>query len=225
MPLSMALLRSETLVHLGMDATDLDATGTTNLDLLINRSWWDVISQFDFKEEEKIVTFVTVDGTRQYLIQTIIGSDIFDAVRQISLLNTDDSSHTVLDEISILEYETNYNEQTSLRAKPSQYFHNGGYLYLAPTPDDVYTLTVYYKYILTDLSAGNPSIPQDWHESILYGAVQRGQARIRDYESSSIMESKQTREILKRMTTTAKENKENNMASVSVMRNPYSVRK
>lgn len=218
----MALLRSETLEHLGIDATDLDSSGSTNLDLLINRSWWDVISQFDFKEEEKQTTFATVAGTRAYVLATIIGSDIFDAIRQITILNSD-YSNTDLDNLSILEGQTRYNSQTSLQAQPTAYFHDGGSIYLDPVPEKVYTLTLFYKYILTDLSAGNPNIPQDWHESILYGAVQRGQFRQRDYISSSISENRQTREIMKRMTTDAKEDKYSKTSGVNVMRNPYNV--
>jgi hypothetical protein len=223
MGLSMAQLRSETLQHLGIDATDLDASGSTNLDLLINRSWWDLLDRYEFKEKEKTATVATVAGTRDYLIQTIIGSDIFEAIKLISILGADDEQHSLVDMISIQEYESRYNEQEEMRQIPTHYLHYGTNIRVYPTPDDIYTITVYYKYILTDLSATTPSIPQSWHESILYGAVSRGHLRARDYNAAEFMRRQQAIEEAKRSTTVAKEDKENKFAGVEVMRNPYSV--
>lgn len=220
----MANIRAETLEHLGIDADDLDATGTTNLDLLINRSWWDILDRFDFKEKEKTITFQTVAGTRNYSLQTIIGSQIFEAIQNISILSPADSQHIPLNFISQQWYEQIYNEQTSLQAMPTDYFHDNGYIYLNATPDGIYTITMWYLYILNDLTAGNPAIPQQWDELIMLGAVARGFDRARDYSSASAI--RQTLEIgfARRKSTDAKEDAQQKMVGVQVYRNPYSVR-
>lgn len=221
--LSMSQLRSETLAHLGIDATDLDLTGSANLDLLINRAWWDLLDRVDFKEKDKYTTFSTVAAQRDYSIQTIIGSDIFDAIDVISITDPNSLDHEPLDSITNNWYEENYNEQTTQQAQPTSYFHWNGNLRLYPTPDVIYTINIYYKYILTDLSAGNPAIPQGWHEGILYAAVARGHIRSRDYSSAGFMEGK-SNQAMSRKTTAGKDDTNNKFAGVQVYRNKYSVR-
>lgn len=220
----MAQLRSETLEHLGLDPDDLDSSGSVNLDLLINRSWWDVCDRFKFTQKEQITTFNTVSGVRSYLLQTITGSDIFEAIQNISITTLNDLQHIPLDTISYQWYEANYNEQVSLQQQPTAYFHHDSHLYLYPTPDVVYTITVYYNFVLSDLTAGDPIIPQSWHESILYGAIARGFRRGRDYTSAREMDQAQELTFLKRATTEAKEDANIKMSGVEIIRNKYSVR-
>lgn len=223
MPLSMAVLRSETLEHLGIDATDLDASGSANLDLLINRSWWDICDRFKFKEKELSATFSTVIGTRSYLLQTIASTNVFEAIQYIWIVDPNTGNHIRLDPISLEWYENNYNESDDQQAQPTNYFHNNGYIYLWPTPNAVYDMGLWYNYVLSDLTAGNPSIPQSWHESILYGAVARGHRRARDYNSAAQMEQMLEVSISRRATTESKEDSSIKMSGMQVYHNPYSV--
>lgn len=222
--LSMAQLRSETLAHLGIDPTDLDPTGSANLDLLINRSWWALLDQFDFKEKEKVATFPTVSGTKDYLLQTIIGSDIFEAITLVSVISPSSLDHDPLEQISTAFYEEQINDNPGNNGQPINYYHYGPNIRLFPTPDTVYTIILNYQYILTDLTAGNPAIPQGWHESILYGAVQRGFLRARDFNSAEMFRLQQGIALGSTATTLAKEDKHNKMSGVQVYRNEYSVK-
>lgn len=225
MSISTALLRSETLEHLGIDAEDLDATGTANLDLIINRSWWEVSDEFDFKEKETLSTFPTVAGTRTYTIVTVLSEVADEAIQSVSYLDPETDQHVPIDRMSIGWYEENYNAQTTLQARPIRWMHYGGLLYLYPTPDQVYTIIIYHKTVLPDLSGTvSPTIPQNWHEAILFGAVQRGHVRARDYNSANLMQIQYELKIRKLQTTDAKEDKEDKMSGVRILRNGYNVR-
>lgn len=219
----MTTIRSEVLEHLGIDATDLDSSGSTNLDLLINRSWWDILDRFDFKEKQQTTTFSTIAGTRAYSLQTIVGSQIFEAIDSISLVDLN-GQHIPLDTISEQWYEEIYNEESNQQAQPTSYFHNNGNIYLYQTPNSIYTLVIWYRYILSDLSSGNPNIPQQWDELIIYGAAARGFRRARDYNSAKEMEQLQELGFARRQSSTAKDDKEVKMSGVQVYRNTYSVR-
>jgi hypothetical protein len=208
MGLTLANLRAEVLVELGVDATDLDSSGSANLDLLINSSWWEVMDKFNFREKEDDCTFATVAGTRDYNLATkILAADttVFDALKQVSILNPDSEQHVRLMEMSIGEYESQYSEDTDTRDIPTHYVRYGGSIRLFPTPDDAYTLTVYYLKVLTDVASGGPDVPQSWHEIVMYGAVWRGHHRFRDYNSANEARAVQASLIASAMTVPAKE--------------------
>jgi hypothetical protein len=225
MSISYTLLKSELLAHLGIDATDLDATGTAVIDLTINRAWWEVADVFDFKEKETLTTFPTVAGTRSYVIITALSETADEAIQSVSYKDPNTLEHIVVDRTSFNWYEENYNEQTSLRAAPIKWFHYNGFMYLYPTPDQIYTITVYHKTVLADLSGTSaPVIPQNWHEAILYGAIKRGFLRARDFTSANYWDTEYRKKLQMSQTTDAKEDAEDKMASARVLRNPYNVR-
>jgi hypothetical protein len=208
MGLSLATLRTETLAELGIDSTDLDSSGTTNLDLLINQSWWEIMDKFNFHSKESSTTFATVASTRDYNLATKIlasASVVFDALRYVSILNPDTDAHSRLNEISKDWYESNYSEDTTLIDIPTAFLRDGGIIRLHPTPDDAYTLTVYYLTVLADVPSGGPDVPQSWHEIVKYGAVWRGHHRYRDYNSAQAVRNTQVGLIRSAMTDTAKE--------------------
>jgi len=225
MSLSMAQLRSETLEALGIDATDLDSSGTANLDLLINRSWWAVSTEFAFKEKDQLSTFNTVAGQRNYTVVTVLSPLFLEAVQNISVVDPQTLQHMPVTQMSENFYEENFNEQSTLQAQPTNYFHNDGKLYLYPTPDQVYTINIWYMMVLPDLSGSvDPTIPQDWHEAILYGAIYRGHLRARDYASATQMQAQYKIKIDELQTTDSKEDAQNKNAGVRAIRPAYSVR-
>src|SRR5687768_5234471 len=124
MGLTLANIRAEVLAEAGIDATDLDAAGSDNLDLLINQSWWEIMDKFDYREKQASTTFATVAGTRDYdlaaKIQTA-ASVTFEALRHVFLLDPDTQKHEELIEESISKYETEYSEDTDLRDQPTNF--------------------------------------------------------------------------------------------------------
>lgn len=208
MGLTLANIRAEVLAELGVDATDLDATGSDNLDLLINQSWWDIMDKFSFREKEDNTTFATVSGTRDYNLATKIStaaSVVFEALRGVYIKNPDSLEHSRLIEWSIQEYEGNYSEDVDTHDIPTHYVRDGGIIRVYPTPDAAYTLTVYFLKTLGNVAANGPDVPQAWHEIIKDGAIWRGHKRFRDLNSAERVRAMQERSIRNALTTPAKE--------------------
>lgn|SRR5207302_5728101 len=182
MTLVLADLETELEEHLGLDSTDIGQAPWTidRIDLLLNRSFWEIQYKFPFREKELTATFATVAGTRLYSLPVP-----FESLRQLSIEDLNDFSHSVLQRTTIYDYESRYinNPSGTEQDKPQFYTREGTGIRLLPTPDKVYTLTIKYQTTLADLSTQNniPVIPQIWHEVILYGALWRGFLRLGDY--------------------------------------------
>lgn len=219
MGLSLAQIRNEVLEECGIDAVDLDAAGSDNLDLIINQSWWEIMDKFDFREKQDDAIISTVVGQRDYnLASTILAADAvaFEALRGVFLLDPDTNEHQPLDEISIRKYETLYNEDEESRDEPTNYVRDGGIIRLWPTPDDVYDITLYFLKTLSDVAAGGPDVPQAWHEIIKYGAIWRTHHRFRDYTSAKEVRDTQLALIASAQTNVGKEDKYKGQIGVSV---------
>lgn len=214
----MTQMRSEVLEHLGIDATDLDATGSDNLDLLINRSWWEVCDKFSFKEKEALATFNTVAGTRSYDLPTNATS--FEALQLVAYKDPDTDAHIHLKQTSWHWYEQNYSEDSDEQDAPEFYLRKDNDLYIYPTPDDVYTITLHYLKTLDDLSS-SLAIPQAWHEIILFGAVWRGKMRQNDSAGAMVFKRHQLALIESSLTTASKEDREQKYHGVEVLGREY----
>lgn len=235
MGLSITDLRLELRDHLGMDEDDLDNTAA---DRLLNRSWWEVMPKFKFRETEAKTSFQTVAGLQTYSLPID-----FDALTMLSiggtsnanLLNgqfylngtvflnpavSDLSRHTKLERIDDKFYENEFDDAETARGFPIQYYRYGAGIILYPTPDNTYTINVDYRITLADLSTNNPDlvIPQNWHEIILYGAIWRGFQKRGDYNRAR--EAKQTQFTLINTTTpvAAEEEGDSSEAGLQVAR-------
>jgi len=217
MPFTLSTLRTELREHLGIDSTDLS---DDDANLLINRSWWEIIDKFPFREKEQSTTFNTVDGTRSYALATIVSPLVYEALRSISVEDPDTKKHTKLEPISEFDYESLYIDSTDEEGKPERYLRENANLILYPTPDQVYEVTVRYNNILSDLS-NTIAIPQSWHEIILFGAIWRGHARFRDYNASELVKRTQTSLISTSVPTEAKEQKDTRLAGLQVLGRDY----
>jgi hypothetical protein len=170
--------RSELRVHLGnLDSTDLP---NTDADLLLNRSKWDLEESLDIKQNEVHTQISTVSG-----VATIAVAFPVDAVLNIALNDTEQEKWIPLYPISEDEYNAQYSTDVEAQGKPTHWFKRGTNLVFYPTPDEIYSLEVTRKEILTDLSDANTTIAfsQKLQEILLIGAVARGWLRQRDYNS------------------------------------------
>ena len=225
MGLTLANLRSELLSHLGMETADFP-NGNTDIDLLINRSWWEVMDKLDFREKEATRSFTCTSGTNTYTIATAFGSaTIFDAIRKVTLLGgdegEDDEQQSVLDQMTIDVFNQLYNSDEDNEAQPTHYIRDGSNLILYPTPNAAYVFTLYYQAILADVPSGGPVIPQSWHEVILYGALWRGYLRVGDYNRANGAKSHQLGLISSSTPVKAKELMDDPRAHLEVLGRDY----
>lgn len=188
MTLDISSMRRQLREHLGItgddtdELPDQDTAEKTGADTYLNRSWWEINEKFKFREKELTGTFQTVVGTKFYQVPTG-----FESLVHLSIEDINTSQHTPLERISKDRFEQEYVNRVDAEGKPEKYFREGSGFRVWPTPDLVYTLSLTYLYTLTDLSNSNttPTVPQAWHEIILFGGVWRACLGVtRDYEGS-----------------------------------------
>jgi hypothetical protein len=238
MPLSITVLRTELREHLGLDEDELPST---DADALLNRSWWEVMDKFNFREKEAKTSFQTVAGQFEYPMP-----QGYDALRILSIggsnnnnllggqfylsggsfLNptiSDETQHTELERSDDKWYEQNYNDDVDYYGQPVKYYRYGSGIVLYPTPDKVYNVNVNYLVTLADLSNTNafPPIPQSWHEVILYGAVWRGFMRIGDYNRKQAAQQTQYALINSATPVESKEEFDSSMAGLQFIGRRY----
>ena len=215
MTISVDELRDELRIHLGVDINDLP---DADADLLTNRAYWEIIDKFKFREKEVTQTWQTVIGTRLYAAPSP-----FEALRQLSIEDLNDQSHTPLKRFTTYEYERDYVNRSDAQDKPIGYVRESNEIRLLPTPDNVYTITMKYWTVLADLSDSNnnPPIPQVWHEVILYGAIWRAYLRLGDLSRGNQFKSQQIALINTITPTEGKEEEDSHTAGVNVIGREY----
>lgn len=178
MTISLDTLRSELRVHLSVDALDLP---NTDADLLLNRTYWEILEKFHIRETESATTLNTVAGTREYSLPVS-----FESLRISSVVDPDSDQHTPLRNMSIKEYEKLYNQNEDNQAMPERYFRGRESLILWPTPDDVYVIVIHYRETLEDLADAEPDpmLPKSWQELLILGSTYRGFIRQNDYDKA-----------------------------------------
>lgn len=217
MPLNQQQLRDDLREHLGVDDVEYDNTKT---DLLLNRSWWEVAAKFKFREADIKVTWNTVVGQSSYTY-TQVGASTLEAVKIISIEDLNSKLHDPLEFIQSGEFELKFVNRTDTRGKPEFYTRLGTSVILQPVPDAIYAMTSYLKSTLADIATGGLTVPQSWHEIVLFGAVWRGFARLGDWNRSQLAKASQFGLINSETPTEAKEKENLPMAGLRVLRQSY----
>lgn len=217
---------------MGLDLDQLredlrDATGTdeddlpnTKADRYLNRSYWEIIDKFHFREKEVTVTWPTIIGVRLYNMP-----EPFEALRKLAIKVPSSNEHLVLDRISIDTYENNYDPDDDSEGQPIKYVREGCAVRLLPTPDAVYEITQKYWTVLADLTNDNntPPIPQSWHEIILFGAIWRAFVAFGDWPRADGAKKHQISLIDSSVPVEAKEEEDSPRAGLEVIVREYDV--
>ena len=216
MSIDTIALESELRVHLG----DLGSSELTPNDalLLLNRSYWELLDKFPFREKEETATFETVIGQRNYAVPSP-----FEALQMLSILDLTSGGYAPLERAGNWEYESIRETTDDNRGKPTKYYREEAKIRLHPIPDDIYTLTIKYWTTLADLnlSGSNLLIPRGWHEMVLYGGVWRGFLRLRDYEAAQTFKNHQIALINSSVPVEAKEERDSHAAGLEVLGRDY----
>ncbi len=174
MTISVDLLTTELVEHLGTDSIDLP---NANAELLLNRAFWELLNKFPFREEECSTDF-TVSDTEDFIDLP----SLFEAMRTLSIMDAATNKWTPLIRIDIQEFDRLTDDDTTAKGAPVKYFREGTGIRLLSeaggAPDADYTMRIKHRVTLADLGSGDtPSIPSVWHELILFGGFWRGLIR------------------------------------------------
>lgn len=220
MPLSLVQLENELLAHLGVDVTDF-TNGLTDVDLILNRSWWQVMADLDFKEKETRKSISLVVNQSLYNVTTLVNPLIFEALQNVAIEDPTTFKHSLLELMQPQTYEANLINLTSENAKPTHYVRSNTDLIFWPTPDKTYNVTLYYLQTLADIAAGGPPVPQNWHDIILFGAIYRGFMRFGDYNRGNAAKKHQDKLIENSTPINSKELANLPLAGLSVLGRDY----
>lgn len=217
MTLDIIQLRADLRDHTGTDEFDMP---TAKADLYLNRSYWEILDKFHFREKEVTATWDTVAGTRLYNMPSP-----FEALRKLSIKDPATGEHKVLDRTTIDVYERTFDADSDAQGFPVAYVREGCAVRLLPTPDDAYEITQKYWTVLSDLSDSNsvPPIPQSWHEIIMFGGVWRAFLGNRDFVSANATKAHQISLINSSVPVEAKEEYDSPEARLEVRVRPYDV--
>lgn len=173
----------------GTDSGDPQMSRTKVIEYL-NRSFWELLDKYHFREKDATKTFNTTEGERRYEVPTP-----FEALQNIAIIDPDTEQSTPLMRMSTEKYNEKYNTDADARAIPTHYIREDCTIRLWPTPDSSeYTIVIKYWMVLDDLNDDvneQPVVPRAWHEVILYGGIWRAYIALRDFASANAMKAHQ----------------------------------
>lgn len=219
MGLTLSEMRTILRRACGTDEFD-DGFSDDDVDLKLNRSYWELVDRLNFRENEITIPFALVTGSRKYELP----SD-FNALRGVSVFDTDGQSNP-LDMIDEKVYDKLYNNNPTdgiSNALPTKYYREKGFIQFWPTPDNDYDAILHYWKTLADLGDTNTTLPlpESWHEIVLNGGIYRGYIEIGDMKRYGEMKGVVDAAIMMAVPTEAKEQLDSRMIHVEVPGRDY----
>jgi len=215
MTIALSTLRTEVREALAMDITDLP---NATVDLLLNRTYWELLEKFHIRETESSTTLTTNQGQREYLLPPD-----FESLRISAIIDPETSQHHKLSMFSVKEYEVLQNDDVDYESRPTNYFRANESLILWPTPDAIYTVILHYRQTLADLSDTNTSasLPKSWQELLVFGAIFRGWLRVNDYDRANSMKAHYIAMINSMVPQESKEESDTSTAGLQLLGREY----
>lgn len=226
MALDLTALRRMVWKPIGMESDDTPGQLTRDeIDLYLNRAFWEVQDKFPFREKEITVFFDTVAGVRSYDIPEPV-----EALRGVYIEELESKVHRPLHQITTNTYEgaepndPHYTNDEEEWGFPEKYVRENCFIRLWPTPDKAYVIILKRLKILADLSNNNatPAIPQVWHEIIGMGGLWRCYYDFGDFTRAEYIKNTQRQLISDIEPVESKEKQANTtMSALQVIRNEY----
>jgi hypothetical protein len=172
--MTLAELLTELRSNLGNVSTD--AISDDRLTLWLNNCQIELLSAFQFFQNEKKVTTTMVVDQAEYQLP----SDC--------LAIYDLRDNTVKRKIRRTHYRKIDNVDYTISGDPTHYIRFGNYIQLIPVPDSANTMML--RYCVTPIamsgSSDTPTVPVPWHEALLLGAEVRGWRALGEYKRAAI---------------------------------------
>ncbi len=218
MGLSLEDLQEELLSNLGLLEGDLE---TAELNRLINRSWWEVQTKLNLRQNEAEGSLTLTDGVREYDASDIDAD--FEAIRHISILNPDGTTYDRIKQTDYANLADVLETDEGMEATPTRYAIWKDQIHFDPTPDQEYTCKILYRAILDDI-ADTIDAPREVHEIILLGATYRGWMKLGNYNRSNFVRANQVELINTYLSTESKDQIDNAYAAARNVRPIYRVK-
>jgi hypothetical protein len=218
--MGLSLLEMRTIMRrtLGVDESD-DGFSDIDCNTKLNRSYWELVDRLNFRENELTIPFGTIAGSRKYNMPVDNN-----ALRSIAIFDENNQSHK-LDRMTKDVYDQKYNNKSdgSFQAIPTDYYREGTFIQLWPTPDKIYICELHYWKNLNDLALDTDvlPLPESWHEIVLLGGVWRGYIELGDMTRYTSAKNSQLSLIADAVPTEAKEEIDSRMAHVEVPGREY----
>lgn len=194
----------------GVDEDDLPDSRAI---LFLNKSWWEILNKFPFREKEKVYEFTTTIGEKSYDVPTM-----FEAIKDISIKNPDTYLYSTLTRMDPRVYDDTFVDNVDAYAYPTNYYREDDQIVIYPTPDLEYSMKVRYWITLADLESGEtPELPSVWDEIIQLGAEWRTWRFFRQYKSARDAKANQLALINSTVPVEAKEEGDSRLAGLSVV--------
>lgn len=213
MSLTLQNFRDELREHCGVDSVEWPDPTT---DQLLNRSFWEVQDLYEFREEDATVDIAVVAGTSEYTLQADQ-----DSIESVRILDNNSSEWDAIGFEDDRQFTENTSNNTSSRAKPTNYSRRGNKIVFRNVPNASYTIRVHYRKSLGDVLTAGTGIPKSWDEVVLYGAIWRGFAKLGDWNRKQQAKATQAELTQPKKSTEVKELGDTRMAGVSFARRPY----
>jgi len=196
---------------------DTDSASKTGADTYLNRSFWELLDKFKFREKEITGTFPTVVGIKFYELPTT-----FESLQGAAIEDPDTLEHIPLDRITADVYEQKYKDVIDDQGKPEAYFREGDGIRLWRTPDAVYEITLHFWTSLADfdpvVGVTTSRLPRNWDEILLFGATWRAFIGVNgDYVGAQAAKANQISLIDGTSMTEEKEQFDSHRAGVEVV--------
>lgn len=217
MGMDLQTLRDELREHVGVDSDDVDDDAA---DLLLNRSFWELMNKFRFRETECTAESILTIGDR--FLSLPLPPHLFEALRKISVRNPETLEWDVINRISLTTHEDEASDDVEDRGPPVGYLREQNGIRIISAGgggvDRAYTIRIKYWQILTDLSDTNTEVPfpQVWDEVLLYGAVWRLYRRLGNHSMGREVRNTQIDLINSTAAVESKEEEDSQLSGVSV---------
>lgn len=170
MGLTLAELREDVYDNLGMDQSDIDSG---KIEQYLNRSYWELTKKLKFRQADAQVVLTMMIGQTTYPIADYISD--FDAIRHITI-----QDYPITNEIWREVVQTDYSNLMDVedaanvsQTVPTKYARFGDNIVFNSVPIYGYSVKIFYRKSLGNILLTGPSVPEEWHEALVYGAVSR----------------------------------------------------
>jgi len=175
--MTLGEILTELRANLGGVSTD--AITDSRMTTWVNNCQIELLSAFQFFQNEKKVTTTMVVDQAEYQLPT-------DCLAIYDLRD-----NTIKRKIRRTHYRKIDNIDYTVSGDPTHYIRFGGYMQLVPVPDSANTLMLRYCVTPTAMSESSdtPTVPVPWHEALLLGAETRGWKALGEYKRAAIVKN------------------------------------